>query len=258
MKLRWNSRGFENPPGGRDAAPPASVVVASRLRGHPRRSARAFTLVEIAIAMGIIGFALVAIIGILPAGLQVQRDNKEDTIINQEGTYFLEAIRNGAQDTHHLTNLVSLIELREIANRNVLRSVVDPVPADQVISFLSRPSDMLLPPNGEPLEVKAIMRPSSGSAVDNSTEVGFQYQLIVRNFAFTNASATYSPAVFGQLPNYLREVRLEFRWPVLPGGKVGSGRQVFRALISGAWLPDPRILDANGNPTDPDRWLCQR
>ena len=54
-----------------------------------------FTLVEIAIALGVIGFALVAIIGILPVGLQIQRDNRAETIINQDGTFWLEAIRNG-------------------------------------------------------------------------------------------------------------------------------------------------------------------
>ena len=37
---------------------------------------RGFTMIEIAIALGVIGFALVAIMGILPLGLTVQRDNR--------------------------------------------------------------------------------------------------------------------------------------------------------------------------------------
>ncbi|HLZ53286.1 MAG TPA: prepilin-type N-terminal cleavage/methylation domain-containing protein, partial [Verrucomicrobiae bacterium] len=37
-----------------------------------------FTMVEIAICLAIIGIALVAIIGVLPAGLNVQRDNREE------------------------------------------------------------------------------------------------------------------------------------------------------------------------------------
>src|SRR5580698_8433458 len=61
-----------------------------------RQGERAFTMIEIAIAIGVIGFALVAIIGILPAGLNVQKDNREDTLISQDAPYFLEAIRNGA------------------------------------------------------------------------------------------------------------------------------------------------------------------
>src|SRR5215211_2414453 len=83
-------------------------------------SSGAFTLVEIAIAIGIIGFALVAIIGILPAGLQVQRDNKEDTIINQEGTYLMEAIRNGAQDMDHLNGFIEFVEIRRISDKKVV------------------------------------------------------------------------------------------------------------------------------------------
>ena len=45
-----------------------------------------FSMIEIAIALGVIGFALVAIVGILPLGLTVQRDNRAETIINQDAT----------------------------------------------------------------------------------------------------------------------------------------------------------------------------
>ena len=60
-----------------------------------RQGELAFTMVEIAIAIGVIGFALVAIIGILPAGMNVQKDNREDTTIGQDAPYFMDAIRNG-------------------------------------------------------------------------------------------------------------------------------------------------------------------
>lgn len=66
-----------------------------------RQGELAFTMIEIAIAIGVIGFALVAIIGILPAGLNVQKDNREDTIISQDAPYFLDAIRNGAPVTNY-------------------------------------------------------------------------------------------------------------------------------------------------------------
>jgi type II secretory pathway pseudopilin PulG len=61
-----------------------------------RQGELAFTMIEIALAIGVIGFALVAIIGILPAGMNVQKDNREDTLISQDAPYFLDAIRNGA------------------------------------------------------------------------------------------------------------------------------------------------------------------
>src|SRR6185503_19757012 len=41
----------------------------------------AFTMVEIAISLGVIAIALVAILGVLPTGVRVQRDNREDTIL---------------------------------------------------------------------------------------------------------------------------------------------------------------------------------
>ena len=40
-------------------------------------------MVEIAISLAIIGIALVAIIGVLPMGMQIQRANREQTVINQ-------------------------------------------------------------------------------------------------------------------------------------------------------------------------------
>jgi type II secretory pathway pseudopilin PulG len=75
-----------------------------------RRGLAAFTMIEIAIAIGVIGFALVAIIGILPAGLNVQKDASEDTTISQDAPFFLESIRNGgtnAQINNLQTGLLS-------------------------------------------------------------------------------------------------------------------------------------------------------
>jgi type II secretory pathway pseudopilin PulG len=69
----------------------------------------AFTMIEIAISLAVIGFALVAIIGILPTGLNVQRDNREQTIINQDLTVFMDAIRNGSMGLDDLTNYVVAI-----------------------------------------------------------------------------------------------------------------------------------------------------
>jgi prepilin-type N-terminal cleavage/methylation domain-containing protein len=77
---------------------------------HPSHvTRRAFTLIEIAICLAIIGFALVAIIGVLPIGMSTQRDNREETIINQDATVLLNAIRSGARHADHLTNYVYAI-----------------------------------------------------------------------------------------------------------------------------------------------------
>jgi type II secretory pathway pseudopilin PulG len=66
-------------------------------------------MIEIAICLAIIGFALVAIIGVLPLGMNTQRDNREETIINQDATLLLEAIRNGLRGADNLTNSVYAI-----------------------------------------------------------------------------------------------------------------------------------------------------
>src|SRR6266498_397335 len=71
----------------------------------------AFTMVEIAISLGVIAIALVAILGVLPTGVRVQRDNREDTILNQEGEFWLEAIRSGSRGLDYLTNYVDLITI---------------------------------------------------------------------------------------------------------------------------------------------------
>src|SRR5207247_333730 len=54
-------------------------------RVHARRvSLAAFTMIEIAICIAVIGFALVAIIGVLPTAMRVQQDNRADTLIDQD------------------------------------------------------------------------------------------------------------------------------------------------------------------------------
>jgi type II secretory pathway pseudopilin PulG len=68
-----------------------------------------FTMVEIAISLAIIGIALVGILAALPRGLQIQRANREQTVINQDATVFIEAIRGGARGADDLTNYVFAI-----------------------------------------------------------------------------------------------------------------------------------------------------
>jgi type II secretory pathway pseudopilin PulG len=66
-------------------------------------------MVEVAISLAIIGIALVAIIGVLPLGMNVQRDNREGTVINQDATVFINAISQGARGLNDLTNYIYAI-----------------------------------------------------------------------------------------------------------------------------------------------------
>jgi type II secretory pathway pseudopilin PulG len=68
-------------------------------------------MIEIAISLAVIGFALVAIIGVLPLGMNTQKENREETIIAQDATVFMNAIRDGAQGMDDLTNYVQAIRI---------------------------------------------------------------------------------------------------------------------------------------------------
>src|SRR6266404_9004058 len=69
----------------------------------------AFTMIEIAISLAVIGFALVAIIGILPTGMNVQKDNREETIIGHDASIFMDGLRNGEPGLDDLVNYVVAI-----------------------------------------------------------------------------------------------------------------------------------------------------
>jgi prepilin-type N-terminal cleavage/methylation domain-containing protein len=74
-----------------------------------RRARSAFTMVEIAICLAIIGIALVGIIGVLPYGLNTERDTREETIINQDVATLLPIITQGMRGADDLTNYVYAI-----------------------------------------------------------------------------------------------------------------------------------------------------
>ncbi len=74
-------------------------------------SSRAFTMVEIALSIAVVAFAMVAILGVLPTGLQVQRDNRDETVINNDGAYLMEAIRTGNDRLGRLSNSVYLVQI---------------------------------------------------------------------------------------------------------------------------------------------------
>ncbi len=73
------------------------------------RPAAAFTMVEIAICLAIIGIALVGIIGVLPIGMNTQRDNREETLINQDVATLIPIISRGLRGDDDLTNYIYAI-----------------------------------------------------------------------------------------------------------------------------------------------------
>lgn len=251
---------------------------AKQIRTRPRDNEQAFTMVEIALSIAIVAFAMVAIIGVLPTGLQVQRDNREETIINQDGAYLLEAIRSGGLGLDELANFVERIT---ITNRSRgwsisyfgsrLPEVGRQIPLTNghfIIGMLSVPTYQskenyrggrtILSTN----EVTALMRSISGSASQRFQSQEFRENAFT--YLLTTTIVPYFPIATNNIPsrnpdlvaltasnvmNNLYDVRLHFRWPVVNVSgegedmqyQVGKREQVFRSLVNG------RLTQTNGS-----------
>ncbi len=290
------------------------------------RSQSGFTMVEIALCLAIIGFALVAIIGVLPTGMNVQKNNREETIINQDAAVWMDAIRNGARGYDDLTNYVlaitnyvwsytldkdhvpqpdttsdragpadkspeTIVFARTFWMRNGLLLANDPMflltNGLHIVGALSRPRIEWTTTNHFFSNyIVANVRAMSGSAVekfpqDNPAilDSAFGYRMIaeiesyvpfdtnlihstmseVNDNAFDPAGITNTQPqaywdnvrdnrrVLGALYKNSHDLRLTFRWPLLPSGAPGNGLQTFRAFVGGQLLqtndPTPGVLD---------------
>lgn len=210
-----------------------------RLPSVRTRSAAAFTMVEIAIALGVIGFALVAIIGILPAGLEVQRDNRSETIINQDGTFWMEAIRNGGLGLDNLTNHVEEIRTPEDGGKTFVWGTVG-YPSSQftygsnIIGLLTSALDK------GPAPVEAVVTAISGSAAEKETEkdnreLSFKYlmSVYITNAAPTALSFAQITSQAAEPLDSLYEVRLVLAYPYIETRtNQPPRRQVYRSLVS--------------------------
>ncbi len=238
-------------------------LAAQRATGMRRfrvRASSGFTMVEIALSLGIIAFALVAIIGVLPAGMTVQRENREDTVVNQDLSYLLEAIRSGARGLEDLTNYVESIVVRRgvgggqdiiYTNNRANPGPFEPITnAQHIVSLLSTPKvdDPRFPIRTT--TVTARMRSISGGALERDPKMGefaFRYQLTCEVTPFTNVP----PEVALNMPlddalrsvnlnQNLYDVRLTARWPLFDRGAgwvTGRYRRTVRTLVSGDLRP---------------------
>ena len=235
----------------------------SRFRISSNRARSAFTMIEIAIALAIIGFALVAIVGVLPAGLNVQKENREETILNQDGPFLLEAIRSGAQGFDDLTNFVQSISIASepggvsnyfAFNRGAFGGYTN---GARIIALLSTPKYSGAFTNRVTAHIKAF---SGGVTEKSGSDLAFTYQLTSEIVPFTaiplsdvappsvtNNNAVVSPEILAkvergfvanELAANLHEVRLFFQWPLLPDGRTGNSRQTYRSLIASAQTND--------------------
>lgn len=244
------------------------------------RPQAAFNLVEVALAIAIVAFALTAIFGVLPAGVNVQRDNRAETIINYDARYWMEAIRSGQmplsynpdgsvkewQAVSHsaLTNHVYWVRVERPNSTNTFTYAGQPDWPELVLGRLSYPdsiADLVPVENG--VKKFAKIRSLTGRMGDAAAraDAGFYYQLE------TSITPMSSPSAY--MTTNLYQLRLTFRWPFLVDGAtggtavdangnamVGTGFKTFTTLVSGT-------LFGGYRNTDPARkvgedWVRQR
>jgi len=233
---------------------------ACRAASKPGTPGRAgFTMIEIAICLAIIGIALVAIIGVLPLGMRTQRDNREETIINQDASLLLEAIRNGSIGQQDLTNYVlGITNYCVFYPRNPSISTGIPYPygaagftnAAQIIGLLSTPqyvwTDFKPLANiyygGYSNHIVATIRSMSGYAIEKPPqnndilrEDTLTYRVLCENNSLAvDTNAEVNPkGIESQMNGDLHELRLRYLYPTLPSGSNGPGVLVFRTLVAG-------------------------
>ena len=243
-----------------------------QLRGEPpeggttngcavRRYQGGFTMVEIALSLAVVAFALVAIMGVLPTGMTVEKDNREDTLINQEGRFWLEAIKTGARGLDEITNYVEQITIEKSPGGGKVEfknnSTTPLRPAD-IVALMSMPKYGA--GGGVTNRVTARLRQITGGAADrmamrgtNTSAPAFRYQMLVEIVpAFPIPPPIVAEALtagnqqighFNEgVGNNLWDVRLVLRWPVVERGTdffVGNSRKTFRARVQGRPWPGP-------------------
>jgi hypothetical protein len=166
-------------------------------------------MVEIALSLAIIGFALVAIIGVLPAGMSVQKDNREQTVINLDAAFLMDVLRSGSLGQDDLTNyVISITQTTSLYKGNPLLlgattvntftlngTVINGAASGpcltngfNIVGLLSTPKYFFFTNSAGPQlqsnSVTAVLRAINAPAVDQgvsqaSKDFAFQYQVTI-------------------------------------------------------------------------------
>jgi len=211
---------------------------------------RGFTMVEIALSIAVVAFALVAILGVLPSGMTVQKDNRDDNVINQEGRYWVEAIRTGAIGLEDITNYVESVTVTNITlpKKTVVfdNTASTPLRSVDIIALLSTPK--YVNAGKETNRVSARVKALTGPAAEKgplTNEFSFRYEMQVELTPIYPAIfSTNELAEAAALTRNLHELRLIMRWPVVQRGNgwfVGNNRKTFRARVAGSYLIETNV-----------------
>jgi prepilin-type N-terminal cleavage/methylation domain-containing protein len=248
------------------------ITAAKTVSMPSTRGRSGFTMIEIAICLAIIGVALVAIIGVLPLGMHTQRENREETVVNQDASILLEAIRNGATGQDDLTNYVLWITNYCVYYKKEPKGQSTPdvnytygytfglagfTNSAQILGLLSMPQYVTPSPIFQPFNtlyyggysnhIVAGIRSMSGYAVekppqDNDIlrEDTLTYHVYFENAALAaDTNEDPNPQAYNQKINlYLHELRLRYLYPTLPNGSNGLYALTFRTLVAGRILMD--------------------
>ncbi len=240
-----------------------SPIQSSTEHGLTRRRG-GFTLIEIAVSIAIIGFALVAVIGVLPAGMNTQRDNREETMVNQDAQYLIEALTHGIKQNGYLSNVVTRIEWWG-TNGPAIPPNGPPFPpggapilvfSNNVRSFYNEEAIGLLSvrhgfqTNGATVNsVRAVMRSMNGSATTGWSptdptsqdlalwyvvDIHIQPSVTLAQFGRDRGNGVREDKFLEPVQANLHDLRVTFRWPSNPDGTIiGQNRLTFRSVVAG-------------------------
>jgi type II secretory pathway pseudopilin PulG len=235
------------------------------------KSSHGFTMVEIAFSLAIVAFALVAIMGVLPTGMTVQKDNREDTLINNDGAFWTEALRSGSRGLDDLTNYVEQIDISNKLGTTTWVAAWLPgssnpnrlFTGEQIVGLLSTAKYTNTGAQILSNSVIARVRAINGPAVDKSkltNEFVFRYQLEsevtpvypapvytsdkktaykywIQNGKLWGESLGDADAAYHlNVATNLHNLRLTLRWPVFEQGNtwgVGRNHRTLVSLING-------------------------
>lgn len=232
----------------------------------------AFTMVEIALCIAIVAIAMVAIMGVMPTGLNVQKQNREDTIIDQEAQILLDAIRGGSMRYQELTNYLDYIVVTHQPTNgaatiaafrgrffewpaNSALKDLDQVPAgrellpEDIVGLLSLPKldvrQQRLGTNQVIAQMRAFTGPldekvrpvATGTPRTDRLDFAFRYQVTAEISLLPAGPDLQPPYVardFGQRPVY--DVRLTFQWPVYQSAgefRAGNSQKSYHTQVAG-------------------------
>ncbi len=225
------------------------------IRRIGRHGEAAFTMVEVAMSLAIVAFALVAIMGVMPTGLNVQRQNREETVISQDASFIMEAIKAG-EDGRYL-DIISA-NLREAYRTNVFNGITNVhnwhwlssqgrPEAGEILGYICRPQlyrtsmnmNML---NSSRLRFKAFSG-NMATLAPQFTDT-FEYE-VVPEISLIDGRQGVNSFTESFVGGNLYSVKLKFRWPVLPNGELGLGEKEFVTQVTGFLAP--MSYDTNNN-----------